>query len=246
MKKFLFFLMPLVAIFASCASKPEAANTPELKFDGMAGDILSVKTYGYMTEFNDRIDDYEKADLLTIKVESFDEFGHLVNTTFYDETVTVTKKETRQYAGNRLVAVITTDGVGAVIKSEKCVDKLGKDDVWEIVENGNAYRVIKSFSADGLFLTFDMDRQLLESKAFDKDNHLLASYTMKDGKIAVENKYSYDKDWNLIKVVCKSDGEISSMIFYEPTAFDEKGNWTESFTKKDYNYYILSREITYR
>lgn len=245
MKQFITFLLLFVSVVAFCA-QPGTMNIPEQKFDGLSGNVMSVKTFGFATRYDDRTDSYEKGNLLTIKVQTFDESGHLTSTVMLDGNNAVISTETREYLRGALNAIVVTDSTGVVVRSEKFVENRNGGTVWEITEKDETKRVLKSFSEDGILLVCTLDGRPIEGMAYDAQNRLVASFAAKGNDVVTDNTYSYDRKGNLVKIICKYYGEVSSLLTYRPMAYDESGNWTESLSRKNLEYYILSREITYR
>ena len=244
------YLFPVLAILVSCSGST-TSSAPEQKFDGMSGNIQSVKEYYYDIRYDDVLDTYERTNLLRIREEEYDNDGHHLTTTTYNAKGALMETISREYEEDTVISTITTDAKGNVTKKEIRAEPIDKDFVWEITENGKTRRVVRSFSKkDGILMSFTTKYEPIESRVYDKQNRLLAIYKMRGEEITAETKYQYDEKGNVVKITIKNSGldSINNAFYsFKYSEYDNLGNWTENLNSiNNVPQFILRREITYR
>ena len=247
MKKLYITLLSLLLV----ACNSNNVSVPQLKFDGLKGNIASIKDSHFDAEM--KFGDINPGDLYKVEKQEYDSDGNLTFIGRYDddgdmEYETRSSFEKGQWVSsvikNRLVlnqrAFWEKKKNRALERKKnylKYEEKVGeKVSVYETKYDGLQ---AKSYSEKGTLvaeLTFNKNGQILELKSY-----------ADDGKMVYRVVQEFDDKGFLVKSTSYGEScEDSNTFSYKD--FDKKGNWlTQIIYDEDGEpEYIVKREISYR
>ena len=241
MKKLYIPLLSLLLV----ACNNNKVSVPQLKFDGLKGNVASIKDSHFDAEM--KFGDINPGDLDEVVKREFDSDGNLTFEGRYDDDGDM-EYETRQtFEKGQWVSSVFKNRYGDLSNNQRALERK-KNYVKYEVKVGDEVSVYetkydglqaKGYSEKGTLvaeMTFNKKGQLLEQKNYDDAGKMVYRVVQEfDDKGFLVKSTSYGESW-----------EDSNTFSYKD--FDKKGNWlTQIIYDEDGEpEYIVKREISYR
>ena len=223
MKKlsFIFFIF----LFVACNNN--GVSVPELKFDGMKGNVARVKQSKH--EAKEKFGEVIPSNLIELQVYDFDEDGHLVSENIYDEDGDRKWSYKEIYENGVLVSTDFCFGQQHFVR--KALERKKNYIKWD--DHEEFY--------DGLYRK-DVFSDYCSEVSFDKNGRVLSVLNIKENGDTTYRKINkFDKNGVLVR-----EENNGSVITYSYKEFDQKGNWVKAVCIEDDVMFLLEREIQYR
>lgn len=240
--------LPLLSIllFAITACNNNGTSIPQLKFDGMKGNVSMVKEseFGAIEKFGEIAPDY----LYLVKIYEYDRNGNQTKIAEYHDDGDWKYKYERTYEDGIVVSSVFYLNGSKSKKREDRVIAREKNHIKYLCDIGTDEEHTEDDFFDGLYVkNVDKDGNLKGEYFYDNKGRLVEHKNYHDRKLNFRLLREFDKDNNVIKEsVYYSCGEPDITTYSYPE-YDKKGNWTTRYKWNDGEVeYITKREITYR
>ena len=230
----------IILLFVATACSNNGTSIPELKFEGLKGNVCGFKEYRYdaVERFGEIVPGY----LDGVTIYEFDNDGHLIKLGIYDDDGDCLFKRENIYENGLFVSSIMTNGN----------DKKTENIVVERKKNYIKWRTDYECTTETYYdknscLTKDENGDIVEESVFDNKGRLIELKKYYDGEIIFRTQREYNKQGLLVKLISYYSSNNSEVLTYKYQEFDKKGNWIVQYVYEDGEIeYIVKRDITYR
>lgn len=239
-------LIPIFVVFALTAcSSNESTSIPNLKFDGLRGNVSMTKesTFDAVEKFGEFVPD----DLNQVIIVEYDNDGNQIKYGVYDADGDNIYKSESLYDDGLFVSRTSYEGYLKKKTVSRVVERK-KNYVKNLTNEGEEDEHYYELFYNGLSRkTVDEEGNITNESKYDKSGRLIEWTSYSDGEINTRILRTYDKAGNLIT---ETQYRLSYETFraqYTYPEFDKKGNWVTRYTLEDGEVVeITKREISYR
>ena len=236
MKKLL-FLSIAFGTFISCTQ-----GVPSLKFDGMFGNVQSVRESKYeaVEKFGEAIPD----ELEEVLILEFDKKGHLLKNFVYDDEGDLIYGWEQVYDGD---VVIQSKNYNWREKEPVVTELISHDKgcyTYRFTSKDTTYSYSQNLFEDKLY------RKITDTKGtsvseiwFNKKGQFVEQKEIRNGELVFWIIRKYNEQGMLTEEELRGDYPNRRTIKY--TEFDTKGNWITAIMFDDGDAYVLKRDIKY-
>lgn len=225
MKKLSFIF--LIFLFVACNNN--GVSVPELKFNGMKGNVARVKESKH--EAKEKFGEVIPGNLIELQVHDFDEDGHWISTNTYDEDGDREWAWEANYENGLLASVDSWTPRFQFHSTQKVIERkknyIKWDDHEEFYDGLHKKEVFDNFSCEF---------------SYDKNGRVLSVLNIKEnGDTTYRIIKKFDKNGVLVRE--ENNGSVRTYSYKE---FDNKGNWVKAVCTEGDDMFLLEREIQYR
>ena len=231
----------IILLFVATACSNNRISTPELKFDGLKGNVSGCKDYSYDAE--ERFGEIVPGDLDGVVIYEYDNDGHQIKLGIYDDDGEYIFKQEKVFEKALVVSSTTMTRVN---------DKKTKKTVVERKKNYIKWRAddettMETFYDKNSCLTKDENGDIIEEYVFDNKGRPLEEKAYYKGELSYRRQNEYDKNGLLIRSKTYYSSNNTEVLTYKYPEFDKKGNWIVQYVYEDGEIeYIVKRDIIYR
>ena len=230
-------------LLTACVGSSNFTSIPQLKFDGMKGNISMVKESKY--DAKEKFGEIVPSDLDEVTVQEYNKDGRRVSFAVYDEDGKIIFKLEDEYEKGHIVSETTYQSYGDKKTVMKVVERKKNYVKW--VEVGADKELVREQIFDGYTCKQVVAGETVSIAYFDKKGRFVEEKSYHEGDITFRILQEYDDKNNPIKTTeYRSYGDPVVQTFTYPE-FDKKGNWITQFVWEDGEVInVVKREITYR
>lgn len=231
----------IILLFVATACSNNRTSIPELKFDGLKGNVSGCKDYRYDAE--ERFGEIIPGDLDVVFIYEYDNDGHQIKLGIYDDDGDYIFKQEKVFEKALVVSSTTMTRVNDKKKKNTVVERNKNYIKWR-ADDGST---METFYDNNSSLTKDENGDIIEESVFDNKGRPLEVKAYYKGELSYRQINEYDKSGLLIRTKTYYSSNNSEVLTYKYPEFDKKGNWIVQYVYENEEIeYIVKRDITYR
>lgn len=236
----------LVSLFlaAVVACQGSATSIPKLKYDGLKGNVKSLKEKEF--EATEKFGEVVLGELSEVNIAEYDKDGNTIrHGTYFGDGTCMDRFEAVYIKGE----IVSRKHEGMLGSSEDKVIERRKNYVKWKIDIGSKYEGSHEIIYDGLTeIVKNHNGDLIFRYFYDKHGFLLEKEDFYPGlDKSTRTEYEYDKNGLLLTETHYTNAKKEETLTYKYPSFDKKGNWTTQYVYMNgFIDKVVKREITYR
>lgn len=240
------FFIGVLCVLVGCAGGD--ASIPQLKFDGLNGNVERVRESIY--EVEEKFGEAIPTDLVEVVIYDYSEDGHLIKQATYDEEGDFLYGFETKWVDDKCVESSSNSRWQETPVVTRFLSEENGVTIYEEIKDGQTTQYEDENIEKGLTRTTIRrvgGKEVMRIKStFDKRGQMLSQFQQWDGNV-LEISNKMNEDGQLVERTMKTP-EYTEIVRYQYKEFDTKGNWTKAILVKDEDgeRVMAVREYTYR